>query len=128
MRVKGGDAIKPLSLQKRSIEIQKVITVEAKILRLAVWDNEKVDGDKISLSLNGKWIIRNYEIIKDKRHFEIELVRGQVNQLVFFAENLGRIPPNTSAINIQYDGYNKTHIMRSNMEKSGSINFYLEEK
>ena len=97
-------------------------------LKKHVWDNEKVDGDKISLSLNGKWIIRNYEIIKDKRHFEIELVRGQVNQLVFFAENLGRIPPNTSAINIQYDGYNKTHIMRSNMEKSGSINFYLEEK
>ncbi|MDG1849819.1 MAG: WD40 repeat domain-containing protein [Flavobacteriales bacterium] len=128
MRVKGGDAIKPLSLQKRTIEIQKVITVESKILRLAVWDNERVDGDKISLSLNGKWIIRNYEIIKDKRHFEIELVKGQVNQLVFFAENLGRIPPNTSAINIQYDGYNKTHIMRSNMEKSGSINFYLEEK
>lgn len=128
MRVKGGDAIKPLSLQKRRIEIQKVITVDERILRISVWDNERVDGDKISLSLNGKWIIRNYEIIKDKRHFEIELLKGQVNQLVFFAENLGRIPPNTSAVNIQYDGYNKTHIMRSNMEKSGSINFYLEEK
>lgn len=128
MRVKGGDAIKPLSLQKRTIEVQKVITVHAKKLRLAVWDNEKVDGDKISLSLNGKWIIRNYEIVKDKKLFEVELVKGQVNQLVFFAENLGRIPPNTSAVNIQYDGYNKTHIMRSNMEKSGSINFYLEEK
>ena len=127
MQVKGGDGIKPLSLQKRDVEVQKVITVKAKILNLAVWDNERVDGDKISLSLNGKWILRNYEIVKEKHNFEIELIPGQVNQLVFFAENLGTIPPNTSAINIQYEGYNKTHIMRSNLDKSGSINFFFEE-
>jgi WD40 repeat protein len=127
MQVKGGDGIKPLSLQKRDIEVQKVINVDAKILKLAVWDNEKVDGDKISLSLNGKWIFRNYEIVKEKHNFEIELIPNQVNQLVFFAENLGSIPPNTSAINIQYEGYNKTHIMRSNLDKSGSINFFFEE-
>jgi len=128
MQVKGGSGIKPLSLQKRDIEVQKVITVGAKILKLAVWDNERVDGDKISLSLNGRWIIRNYEIVKEKNTFEIELIPNQVNQLVFFAENLGTIPPNTSAINIQYEGYNKTHIMRSNLDKSGSINFFFEEE
>jgi WD40 repeat protein len=127
MQVKGGSGIKPLSLQKRDIEVQKVITVGAKILKLAVWDNERVDGDKISLSLNGRWILRNYEIVKEKNLFEIELIPNQVNQLVFFAENLGTIPPNTSAINIQYEGYNKTHIMRSNLDKSGSINFFFEE-
>mgnify|MGYP006185291597 FL=1 len=127
MQVKGGSGIKPLSLQKRDIEVQKVITVGAKILKLAVWDNERVDGDKISLSLNGRWILRDYEIVKEKNHLEIELIPNQVNQLVFFAENLGTIPPNTSAINIQYEGYNKTHIMRSNLDKSGSINFFFEE-
>lgn len=127
MQVKGGSGIKPLSLQKRDIEVQKAITVDAKILKLAVWDNERVDGDKISLSLNGRWILRNYEIVKEKNLFEIELIPNQVNQLVFFAENLGTIPPNTSAINIQYEGYNKTHIMRSNLDKSGSINFFFEE-
>jgi len=128
MQVKGGSGIKPLSLQKRDIEVQKVINVGTKILKLAVWDNEKVDGDKISLSLNGKWILRNYEIVKEKNHLEIELIPNQVNQLVFFAENLGTIPPNTSAINIQYEGYDKTHIMRSNLDKSGSINFFFEEE
>ena len=127
MQVKGGNGIKPLSLQKRDIEIQKVITVDAKTLKLSVWDNERVDGDKISLSLNGRWILRNYEIVKEKHEFEIKLIPNQINQLVFFAENLGTIPPNTSAINIQYDGYNKTHIMRSNLDKSGCINFFLEE-
>ena len=128
MQVKGGSGIKPLSLQKRDIEVQKVITVGSKILKLAVWDNERVDGDKISLSLNGRWILRNYEIVKEKKLLDIELIPNQVNQLVFFAENLGTIPPNTSAINIQYEGYNKTHIMRSNLDKSGSINFFFEEE
>ncbi len=128
MQVKGGSGIRPLSLQKRDIEVQKVITVRSKKFKLSVWDNERVDGDIISLSLNGKWILRNQEIVKEKYSLDVELIKDQVNQLVFFAENLGDIPPNTTAINIQYEGYNKTHIMRSNMDKSASINFYLEEE
>ena len=68
------------------------------------------------------------EIAKEKRSLDIELIKNQVNELIFFAENLGEIPPNTTAINIQYEGYNKTHIMRSNMDKSASINFYIEEE
>jgi tetratricopeptide (TPR) repeat protein len=127
MQVKGGDGIKPLSLQKREIEIQKIITVNTETLKIAVWDNERVDGDKISLSLNGKWILRNHEIVKEKYEFEINLIQNQINQLIFFAENLGSIPPNTSAVNIQYEGYNKTHIMRSNLDKSGCINFFIEK-
>ena len=128
MQVKGGSGIKPLSLQKRDVEIQKVITVRSKKINLSVWDNERVDGDRVSLSLNGEWILRNYEIAKEKHSLDIELIKNQVNELVFFAENLGEIPPNTTAINIQYEGYNKTHIMRSNMDKSASINFYIEEE
>ena len=127
VQVKGGSGIKPLSLQKRDVEIQKVITVRSKKINLSVWDNERVDGDRVSLSLNGKWILRNYEIAKEKHSLDIELIKNQVNELVFFAENLGEIPPNTTAINIKYEGYNKTHIMRSNMDKSASINFYIEE-
>ena len=128
MQVKGGSGIKPLSLQKRDVEVQKVITVRSKKINLSVWDNERVDGDRVSLSLNGKWILRNYEIAKEKYSLDIELIKNQVNELVFFAENLGEIPPNTTAINIKYEGYNKTHIMRSNMDKSASINFYIEEE
>ena len=128
MQVKGGSGIKPLSLQKRDVEVQKVITVNSKKISLSVWDNERVDGDRISLSLNGKWILRNYEIAKEKHSLDIELTKNKVNELVFFAENLGEIPPNTTAINIKYEGYNKTHIMRSNMDKSASINFYVEEE
>jgi WD40 repeat protein len=127
MQVKGGDGIKPLALQTREIEVQKIETVKSKYLTISVWDNEKVDGDRISLSLNGKWILRNYELAKEKHQLQIELIPSQINQLVFFAENLGEIPPNTTALNIKHDNYDKTHIMRSNLEKSGSINFFIEE-
>ncbi len=127
MQVKGGGGIKPLALQTREIEVQKIETVKSRHLKISVWDNEKVDGDRISLSLNGKWILRNYELAKEKHQLQIELIPNQINQLVFFAENLGEIPPNTTALNIKYDNYDKTHIMRSNLKKSGSINFFTEE-
>ena len=67
-------------------------------------------------------------MFREKHQCSIELTKNKVNELVFFAENLGEIPPNTTAINIKYEGYNKTHIMRSNMDKSASINFYVEEE
>ena len=35
MQVKGGSGIKPLSLQKRDVEVQKVITVNSKKIRLS---------------------------------------------------------------------------------------------
>ena len=76
MQVKGGSGIKPLSLQKRDVEVQKVITVRSKKINLSVWDNERVDGDRVSLSLNGKWILRNYEIAKEKHSFDIELIKN----------------------------------------------------
>ena len=88
MQVKGGSGIKPLSLQKRDVEVQKVITVHSKKINLSKRDNERVDGDRVSLSLNGKWILRNYEIAKEKYSLDIELIKNQVNELVFFAENL----------------------------------------
>ncbi len=127
MQVKGGDGIRPLSLQTRNIEVLRTIIVESKQLTLSVWDNEKIDGDKISLSLNGEWILRNHEITEEKLVFEIDLKPNQENQLTFFAENLGEIPPNTSALNIQYEGFNKTLLMSSTLEKSGSINFIYSE-
>ena len=127
MQVIGGQKIKPLALQTRKIEVQKTESVSEKRIQISVWDNEQIDGDKISLSLNGKWIIRNHELTKDKYIINIELLENQINQLVFVAENLGEIPPNTTALNINYKGYSKTHIMRSNMEKSGSINLYLDK-
>lgn len=127
MQVIGGQKIKPLALQTRKIEVQKTESVSEKRIQISVWDNEQIDGDKISLSLNGKWIIRNHELTKDKYVINIELLENQINQLVFVAENLGEIPPNTTALNINYKGYSKTHIMRSNMEKSGSINLYLDK-
>ena len=67
--------------------------------------------------------LRNHEITKEKLVIEIDLIPNQENQLTFFAENLGEIPPNTSALNIQYEGFNRTLLMSSTLEKSGSINF-----
>lgn len=90
-------------------------------LKIQVWDNKKVDGDIISLNLNGEWIVRNFTVVKEPKEFVLNLNKG-INYLILHAENLGEIYPNTAAIKIFENGIEiKQLILNSNMGKSEAI-------
>lgn len=80
-------------------ETPKTLAVSKRRISIQVWDHNKVDGDIISLYLNDKSypIIRQYEVSKDKARFYVTLEPGE-NQLIFVAENEGRMSPNTAAL------------------------------
>jgi hypothetical protein len=78
------------------------------------------DGDIISLSLNGEWIIRNLEVKKCKSTFYVDLDQGE-NFLVMKAENIGTKPPNTAAFLIESTTFSKELILNSDYGKSEMI-------
>ena len=89
-------------------------------MTVRVWDNQKVDGDRISLNLNGKWVLENYTLAKKPHVFQIELNEGK-NIFVLHALNLGEIHPNTAAIVI-VDGIKENSLLlESTLESSGTI-------
>lgn len=106
--------------QQRTIKMDRILEVKRPQLRLAVWDNGVVDGDIMTLYLNGKKVFERYKVRDRKAYVDIELKEDH-NFLVLHADDLGEITPNTVAISI-YDGHREQIIvMSSNLEESGAV-------
>jgi hypothetical protein len=107
-------------LEKTKVELKETLTLTDKKAKLSIWDNNVEDGDIISLSLNGEWIIRNLEVKKCKSTFYVDLDQGE-NFLVMKAENIGTKPPNTAAFLIESTAFSKELILNSDYGKSEMI-------
>lgn len=115
----------PKQVAGRDLQITHTVTVTKKMITVKLWDHQTVDGDRVSLNLNGKWVLENYTLDKKAYIFEIELNPGK-NILVLHALNLGKIHPNTAAILID-DGINEKQIvLESTLESSGTIEVTLK--
>jgi hypothetical protein len=83
--------------ESRENIFQKEIPVTGDSIELDFYDNAEVDGDSISLFLNGKLIFEH--IALTEKAYKIKLSVNDLNdsnELIMVAENLGSIPPNTS--------------------------------
>lgn len=108
------------AVNDREYSVANKVTVKSRSIKIIVWDKEQVDGDKINLSLNGKWILENYTLTKKKKTIEVELNEG-VNYLVLYALNLGDIPPNTAALIVNDNNTLQEIILESTLENSGAL-------
>lgn len=105
----------------RNVEVQTEISVHSDTMTVWVWDRGHVDGDRISLYLNDKLIAEDILLGKERTSVLLNLVPG-ANYLVMHALNLGDIPPNTCAMEIN-DGKKKKKSITvvSDVGKSGAI-------
>jgi hypothetical protein len=111
---------KPHHLNGRKVRVHDEIDSDEETLTIQVYDKGKVDGDRISLYLNGELLLEDYTVGKIKKELTLHLKPGE-NYLVMHARNLGRIPPNTAAIRIYKNGRPKDIILNSDMDKSGGL-------
>jgi hypothetical protein len=90
--------------KKRKQIVSKQIEVASDSIRLSFYDNAEVDGDSISVFLNGKLIVAHKELSERAFNVYIELDSSrEINEVSMFAENLGKYPPNT-ALMVLSDG------------------------
>jgi hypothetical protein len=105
----------------RHLDIQKTIETGSDLMTVRVWDRGTVDGDKITLYLNDQVLLEGFTLDKNKKAVDLHLQPG-ANYLVMHADNLGSIPPNTAAMEID-DGSKKkkNFTLVSDTKKSGTI-------
>lgn len=92
---------------------QQDIVVTSDSIRISFYDNGDIDGDSISVFMNGQPVLVKREL--DVRGLNLYLKLDStkaVNEITMFAENLGRLPPNT-ALMIVYDGEVRNEIYLS---------------
>jgi hypothetical protein len=106
--------------EKRNLKLVKDFVIAPKTITIDIWDNDIEDGDRVSVMLNDRWILKDYAVTKNKKKVEITLNSG-VNKLVFHADNLGKMPPNTATLSF-YDGSElQTVTLKSDMDNSQGI-------
>jgi hypothetical protein len=86
----------------RKLEMVETVFFKSDSLQLTLYDNGEVDGDTVSVLLNGKVIIPKQGLSTKAIRKTIFLPPGTDSlQLIMYAENLGSIPPNTGLLVVQ---------------------------
>jgi len=99
----------------------KDITVTSDSLRISLFDNGYVDGDTVSIFYNKVPIIRKQGLSAEGQNFYLVLDKSvKEHELSMFAENLGKIPPNT-ALMIINDGVNRYEVFLSSTLTTNGI-------
>ncbi len=113
-----------LRYEKRNTSILKTIEVESDLVKIDLYDNGEVDGDSISLFLNGKLLLSRKKLTTAPISIRLPLEElEEENELVMYAENLGTIPPNT-ALMVVTDGSKRYEVrITSDLQKNGTIRF-----
>jgi hypothetical protein len=111
------------SFALRKTEIIKNLFFKSDSLVLSLYDNGTIDGDTVSVVLNGKVIIAKQglseKVIRETIYITPQM--GDSLQLVMYAENLGAVPPNTGLLIIQ-DGSQREEIrFAGDLQKSSGI-------
>ena len=112
-------------LSKRSIETIQTVYFKTDSLTLTLYDNGEVDGDTVSVVVNGKVIMGkkglSTKAITETIYLTSEM--GDSLQMIMYAENLGAIAPNTGLLIIQ-DGKDRYEIRFSgDLSKNAAIIF-----
>lgn len=108
---------------ERKIQTIAEINFTSDSLRLSFYDNGTIDGDTISMVLNGKTIAEKVKLTTNA--FSVT-IPAKINSndslvLVMHAESLGLIPPNTGLLIIQ-DGQNRHEIrFEGDMQRSSAV-------
>ncbi len=108
------------------ISNQKIETTSSEI-KIFVFDNSYNDGDTMSLFFNGIWILDHYGVTKIKKEIKLQLTPNTNNYLVLFANNLGKKPPNTAAIEFQDEKSKRIFRLSSDLKSCSAINFYYKK-
>jgi len=108
--------------------VQTEIPVDGDTLELRFYDNAEVDGDSISLFLNGKALFQHVRLQTQSYIFRLAVNELPENsELTMVAENLGAIPPNTAYMEAIVKGQRYTARLESTENSSGVVRLVRKE-
>ena len=112
-------------VNERVTETIETVFYKSDSLQLTLYDNGEVDGDTVSVLMNGQLIMPNQGLSTKAIRKTIYLDKNSpdIIQLIMYAENLGSIPPNTGLL-VVHDGEDIYEIRFSaDMKKNAAIVF-----
>jgi uncharacterized membrane protein required for colicin V production len=93
------------AVAERKLAVPQTVLFKSDSLELSLYDNGEIDGDTVSILLNGELILAKQGLKASAIKKTIYVPAGQSDSLtlVLYAENLGKYPPNTGLL-VVHDG------------------------
>ncbi|OLY92757.1 hypothetical protein SAMN05444008_10279 [Cnuella takakiae] len=117
----------PATTRNRTNDLAETVRVSAPEIVVKIYDNGEIDDDTISVYLDNKLVLSQKKLTAAPLTINLKMDPDNPDHiLVLVAENLGRIPPNTSLMIVQ-DG-DKRHQVRitSTEQKNAMVRFRYE--
>jgi hypothetical protein len=97
-------------------------------VKVELYDNGEIDGDSISLYLNNDLLLQHYKLTAEAKVLLVPIDKSlPVNRLVLFAENLGKLPPNTALMEVTVHGKTYELFMSTDYRRNACVEFALQE-
>lgn len=121
-------SIIPDSFLNRQNKYLGTVELSNREITISVWDHGQIDGDIISIYVNGKVLIAEKTLNGpiDKFVVKTTLEYNGYNYLLLFAHNEGSIPPNTASISINDGVDTREFILEANLQTNGTVDLIVD--
>jgi hypothetical protein len=117
----------PSTISGRPVSVLGTVTVKRANVQMCVWDHGTIDGDIITLIVNGSSVISSYTLTASKRCVNVTLNPAGYSYVALYAHNEGSISPNTAALSIS-DGVTgeQTFQLEATLQTNGAYNIKVQ--
>lgn len=112
-------------IQQRNTKLIDSMWVGSQEVTLAIWDDAVEDGDSISLQINDEIYMPGIAVKKKPQFIQVKLYPGE-NKIIFIADNLGSIAPNTSILEIIDGKKRRAYNINTNLGQNNAIKIIYE--
>jgi len=119
---------KNLHLQSREKDLVKTVAIDTSFIKIELYDNAEIDDDTVTVFLNNTLLLYQKRLTDKPLTMNVNVFPDTDYELMMYANNLGRIPPNT-ALMVVTSGRKRYEIFLSSSEqKSAVVRFRYEPK
>lgn len=119
---------KPDVIKNRTNELVKTLMVTDPTVTVKLYDNGEIDGDTISVYLDNKLVLASKRLTASPLLITLKMDKDNAeHELIMVAENLGRIPPNTSLMIVESGGQRFDVRITSTEQKNAVVRFKYQE-
>lgn len=118
-----------VAMQSRQSAVAATVPVHGTdSIKIALYDNGEIDGDSVSLYLNNELLIQHQRLTDQAKTLIIAIDRSlPVNKLVLFAENMGKLPPNTALMEVTVHGKTYNIFLSTDYKRNATVEFTMQE-
>ncbi|MCX8019998.1 MAG: hypothetical protein N2747_05845 [Chitinophagaceae bacterium] len=114
----------PSSLANRTSELIQEIKTDSGVIQIHFYDNGQVDGDTISVYVNGKSAIHKTRLTEKPLSLTLYINHeNPVLEVIMVGENMGAIPPNTALMTVMAAGKKYSMHLSSDEQKNSMVRF-----